>query len=240
MLEIHALSKRFGALAAVDGVSLAVERGTIHAVIGPNGAGKSTLLNLLAGELPSTLGRIVFRGQDITGATADQRARLGIGRTYQSPNTFPGLTCAECVWLAVQSHQPMRFFTTPRNEARVEAALQSCGLLARSASLAQELSHGEQRQLEMGMLLALEPVLLLLDEPLAGLSHDEALELVDLLRKIARERTLVLVEHDMDAVFALADAVTVLVGGRVLLTGTPGEVRSSVEVRDVYLGEELS
>jgi branched-chain amino acid transport system ATP-binding protein len=240
MLEIHALSKRFGALAAVDGVSLAVERGTIHAVIGPNGAGKSTLLNLLAGELPSTLGRIVFRGQDITGATADQRARLGIGRTYQSPNTFPGLTCAECVWLAVQSHQPMRFFTTPRNEARVEAALQSCGLLARSASLAQELSHGEQRQLEMGLLLALEPALLLLDEPLAGLSHDEALELVDLLRKIARERTLVLVEHDMDAVFALADAVTVLVGGRVLLTGTPGEVRSSVEVRDVYLGEELS
>jgi branched-chain amino acid transport system ATP-binding protein len=240
VLEIHAVTKRFGEFAAVDGVSFSVERGTIHAVIGPNGAGKSTLLNLLAGELPASLGRMVFRGQDITEATADRRSRLGIGRTYQSPNTFPGLTCAECLWLAVQSRSPMRFFGSPPNEARVESALQSCGLLARAASPAQELSYGEQRQLEMGMVLALEPSLLLLDEPLAGLGHDEALELVDLLRKIARKRTLVLVEHDMDAVFALADAVTVLVGGRVLVTGTPGEIRNSAEVRDVYLGEELS
>jgi branched-chain amino acid transport system ATP-binding protein len=134
----------------------------------------------------------------------------------------------------------MRFFGTPRNEQRVTEALRSCGLLARSASPAQELSYGEQRQLEMGMLLALEPVLLLLDEPLAGLGHDEALTFVDLLRKIAKQRTLVLVEHDMDAVFALADRVTVLTSGRVLLTGTPGEIRNSAEVRDSYLGEELS
>ena len=228
LLRTSGLSRRFGALAAVDSVSLSIEPGQVHAIIGPNGAGKSTLLNLLAGELQPSAGAVFFKGAEITRASPDLRSRLGIGRSYQSPNTFPGLDCAEC--LALASH-----FS---KDARGAEALRACGLNARASSLSQELSYGEQRQLEIGMVLATRPQLLLLDEPLAGLGHDEAQTITALLREVAKTRTLVLVEHDMDAVFSISDAVTVLVNGRVLETGTPAQIRSSATVREAYLGEE--
>jgi branched-chain amino acid transport system ATP-binding protein len=242
LLRTESLSRRFGALAAVDKVSLSFEEGKTHAVIGPNGAGKSTFLNLLSGELRATSGQVRFRGQDVTRATPDRISRLGIGRSYQMANLFPELTCAECLWLAAQSRArtSMRFFRPahgyPAPAARVEEALRSCGLLDRRTSVAGQLSYGEQRQLEIGMMLATEPTLLLLDEPLAGLGHDEARAVLELLRRVARDHTLVLIEHDMDAVFSIADTVTVLVNGKVLETGAPEQVRASPAVRAAYLG----
>jgi branched-chain amino acid transport system ATP-binding protein len=234
ILETEALSRRFGALAAVDGVSLRIDAGTVHAVIGPNGAGKSTFLNLLSGELRASSGRIRFRGDDVTRAPPDRLSRLGIGRSYQTANVFPELTARECVWIAAHSRgQP----DTATSE-NAERALLSCGLSDRALATAGQLSYGEQRQLEIAMMLATGPALLLVDEPLAGLSHDEATKVVGLLRDVSRGRTLVLVEHDMDAVFSIADAVTVLVDGRVLETGAPAAIRASPRVREAYLGEE--
>ncbi|MFL5312774.1 MAG: ABC transporter ATP-binding protein, partial [Myxococcales bacterium] len=196
LLETDGLTRRFGALAAVDGVTLRVERGTVHAVIGPNGAGKSTLLNLLSGELRATSGRVRFRGRDVTRAAPHVLSRMGIGRSYQTANVFPELTCAECVWLAAHSRRP---FGGDRQAAeRGEEALRACGLAGRRSSRAAELSYGEQRQLEVAMMLATDPELLLVDEPLAGLGHDEAQMVLALLRQVAERRTLVLVEHDMD------------------------------------------
>jgi branched-chain amino acid transport system ATP-binding protein len=244
LLETEGLSRRFGALAAVDSVSLSFLQGEVHAVIGPNGAGKSTFLNLLSGELRATAGRVRFKGEDVTRATPDRISRLGIGRSYQTANVFGELTCAECLWLAAQSRvrTSMLFFWPAEKYAevgvRAERSLHACGLKERRLTLARELSYGEQRQLEIGMILATEPQLLLLDEPLAGLGHDEALSAVALLREVARNRTLVLIEHDMDAVFSIADRITVLVGGRVLETGTPQQIRASPAVREAYLGRE--
>jgi branched-chain amino acid transport system ATP-binding protein len=245
LLQTQALTRRFGALPAVDAVSLAFEEGSVHAVIGPNGAGKSTFLNLLSGELRATAGLIRFRGEDVTRATPDRLSRMGVGRTYQTANLFPGLSCAGCVWLAAQSRLPssMLFLRPAERYAQVglraARALEWCGLGARRDAIAGQLSYGEQRQLEIAMMLATEPSLLLLDEPLAGLGHDEALRVVELLRNVARGRTVVLVEHDMDAVFSISDAVTVLVDGRVLATGSPSEIRASPAVREAYLGEEV-
>ena len=244
ILETALLSRRFGALAAVDSVSLRFFEGEVHAVIGPNGAGKSTFLNLLSGELPATSGSVRFRGEDVTRKTPDRISRLGIGRSYQTANLFPELTCAECAWLAAQSRartsmlffRPAEAYAAPA--ARAEEALRSCNLSQRRSTPARELSYGEQRQLELAMLLATDPQLLLLDEPLAGLGHDEAISVVALLRNVAQGRTVVLVEHDMDAVFAIAGRVTVLVRGRVLETGTPEKIRSSPAVREAYLGTE--
>jgi branched-chain amino acid transport system ATP-binding protein len=234
LLETDALTRRFGALAAVAGVSLRIEAGTVHAIIGPNGAGKSTFLNLLSGELKATSGRIRFRGEDVTRAPPDRLSRLGIGRSYQTANVFPGLSARECVWIAAHSRRD--------GEARVEErgarVLAACGLADRSDVAAGQLSYGEQRQLEIAMMLATEPVLLLVDEPLAGLGHDEASTIVALLREVARNRTLVLVEHDMDAVFSVASTVTVLVDGCILETGSPQAIRASPRVREAYLGEE--
>ena len=240
LLETDALTRRFGALAAVDGVSLRFEEGKVHAVIGPNGAGKSTLLSLLSGELRATSGRVRFRGRDVTRAPPELLSRMGIGRSYQTANVFPELTCAECVWLAAWSRHPAPFSRSadPQTAARADAALQSCGLAGRRLSRAGELSYGEQRQLEIGMMLATDADVLLVDEPLAGLAHDEARMVLALLREVARQRTLVLIEHDMDAVFAVAHTVTVLVNGRVLETGAPQIVRESPRVREAYLGEE--
>jgi branched-chain amino acid transport system ATP-binding protein len=246
LLETLGLTRRFGALAAVDGVSLAFQEGRVHAVIGPNGAGKSTFLNLLSGELRATSGQIRFRGEDVTRATPDRLSRIGIGRSYQTANLFTGLSCAGCVWLAAQSRlrSSMLFFRPAERYAEVGAragrALEASGLAQRHATVAGQLSYGEQRQLEIAMMLATEPSLLLLDEPLAGLGHDEALRVMELLRKVARGRTVVLVEHDMDAVFSVSDAVTVLVDGRVLITGSPAEIRASTAVREAYLGEEVA
>jgi branched-chain amino acid transport system ATP-binding protein len=245
VLQTEALTRRFGALSAVDAVSLSFAEGHVHAVIGPNGAGKSTFLNLLSGELRATGGRIRFLGADVTRASPDRLSRMGVGRTYQTANLFPGLSCGDCVWLAAQSRLPssMLFFRPAERYAQVAVratrALEWCGLAERRRALAGQLSYGEQRQLEIAMMLATEPSLLLLDEPLAGLGHDEALRVVELLRKVARGRTVVLVEHDMDAVFSISDAVTVLVDGRVLATGSPSEIRASPAVREAYLGEDI-
>ena len=242
MLETVQLTRRFGALAAVDGVSLGFARGEVHAVIGPNGAGKSTLLSLLSGELRATSGRVLLNGRDVTRAPPDRISRLGVGRSYQTANVFGELTCAECLWLAAQSRvkSSMLFFWPAEKYAevgvRAERALHACRLTERRFTPARELSYGEQRQLELGMILATEPSLLLLDEPLAGLSHGEAQAIVELLREVRRDRTVVLIEHDMDAVFSIADRVTVLVQGRVLETGTPQQIRASAAVREAYLG----
>lgn len=244
VLETVQLSRRFGALAAVESVSLAFTAGEVHAVIGPNGAGKSTFLNLLSGELRATSGTIRFNGHDLTRAPPDRISRLGVGRSYQTANIFGELSCAECLWLAAQSRvrTSMLFFWPAEKYAevgvRAERALQACRLADRRFTPARELSYGEQRQLEIGMILAIEPSVLLLDEPLAGLGHQEAISIIALLREIRQGRTLVLVEHDMDAVFSLADRITVLVGGRVLETGTPDKIRASALVRDAYLGTE--
>jgi branched-chain amino acid transport system ATP-binding protein len=242
LLETEGLTRRFGALAAVDGVSLRFERGAVHAIIGPNGAGKSTFLNLLSGELRATSGRVRFRGEDVTRAAPDVLSRKGIGRSYQTANIFPELACAECVWLAAHSRQAGSSLRGhgggAETIARAEEALRACGLAGRRLSRAGELSYGEQRQLEVAMVLATDPELLLVDEPLAGLGHDEARMVLALLRKVAEERTLVLVEHDMDAVFAIAHTVTVLVNGRVLESGPPAAIRESPRVREAYLGEE--
>jgi branched-chain amino acid transport system ATP-binding protein len=243
-LQTSALTRRFGAIAAVDALSLAVEEGSVHAVIGPNGAGKSTLLRLLSGELRPSAGSIRFRGADVTRAPPEALSQKGMGRSYQTANVFASLTCAECVWLAARSRarSSMVFLGSAESDvpaaARAAQSLEACGLSQRSLKLAGELSYGEQRQLEIAMVLATAPQLLLLDEPLAGLGHDEALRLMALLREVARGRTLLLVEHDMDAVFSIATAVTVMVDGRMLETGTPEAVRASARVREAYLGEE--
>jgi branched-chain amino acid transport system ATP-binding protein len=245
LLETEGLTRRFGALVAVDGVSLSVRRGEAHAIIGPNGAGKSTLIDLLSGDLAPSAGRIRFKGQRIDGLPSWRISRLGVGRSYQRTNLFPGFTCAECVWIAAQSRlaSSMRFFRPASRlrevRERADRALELCGLAARGAEPATALSYGEQRQLELGMLLATEPELLLLDEPLAGMGHDEARALVELLGRLGRERTLVLIEHDMEAVFSLAQTLTVMADGRVLASGPPLEVRASPSVREAYLGEEL-
>jgi branched-chain amino acid transport system ATP-binding protein len=246
LVKTEGLTRRFGAPGAVNDVSLSFEEGRVHAVIGPNGAGKSTFLNLLSGELRATSGRILFRGQDVTRASPDQLSRLGVGRSYQTTNLFPELRCGDCVWLAAQSRlgTSMRFFRPAERYVEVEEgaarALSDCGLSSLRPAIAGQLSYGEQRQLEIAMMLATEPALLLLDEPLAGLGHDEALRVVDLLRRVGRGRTTILVEHDMDAVFTISDTVTVLVDGRVLETGSPDRIRASAKVREAYLGEETA
>jgi branched-chain amino acid transport system ATP-binding protein len=244
VIETTQLSRRFGALAAVDGVSLSFVPGEVHAVIGPNGAGKSTFLNLLSGELRATSGQIRLDGRDVTRAPPDRISRLGVGRSYQTANVFAELSCWECAWLAAQSRArtSMIFFRRAEKDAQVRAraerALQACKLADRRLTPARELSYGEQRQLEIGMILATEPRVLLLDEPLAGLGHQEAISIIALLREVRQDRTVVLVEHDMDAVFSIADRVSVLVGGRVLETGRPDEIRKSPQVREAYLGTE--
>ena len=242
LLQTEDLARRFGALAAVDGVSLRFERGVVHAIIGPNGAGKSTFLSLLSGELRASSGRVLFHGNDVTRASPDALSRMGIGRSYQMANIFPELTCAESVWLAAHSRNPSPPWRLRDDDAEAAAratdALRACGLAGRARSRAGELSYGEQRQLEVAMVLATDPELLLVDEPLAGLGHDETRTVVELLREVARQRTLVLVEHDMDAVFSIAQTVTVLVNGRVLESGPPAAIRDNSRVREAYLGEE--
>src|SRR5437868_2196883 len=206
VLETMRLSRRFGALAAVDGVSLSFASGEVHAVIGPNGAGKSTFLNLLSGELRATSGQIRLEGRDVTRAPPDRISRLGVARSYQTANIFAELSCWECVWLAAQSRArtSMSFFQPAEKSAevraRAERALKACKLAERRFTSARELSYGEQRQLEIGMFFATEPRVLLLDEPLAGLGHQEAISIIALLREVRQDRTVVLVEHDMDAV----------------------------------------
>jgi branched-chain amino acid transport system ATP-binding protein len=244
LLRVAGLSKRFGGLLAVDAVSLDVSVGEIHAVIGPNGAGKSTLINLLSGDLRPSAGSIVLAGAEIAGQSADRIARLGVGRAYQKTNIFPRFTALENCRLAAQARLPssLRFFRPARRYpelvAAADRALALAGLEGRETRLAQALSHGEQRQLEIAMTLATEPRLLLLDEPLAGTGAEEAAAMVALLKRLAGGHAIILVEHDMDAVFALADRITVMVNGAAIASGPPDAVRADPAVQEAYLGAD--
>ncbi|MBW7925776.1 MAG: ABC transporter ATP-binding protein [Burkholderiaceae bacterium] len=244
ILQSVGLSRTFGALVAVDRVSLDFARSKVHAIIGPNGAGKTTLINLLSGELLPSAGTIRYKGHDITALPSNRISLLGVGRSYQKTNIFPSFTCLENCWLGAQSQLPssLKFVRAAdgydKVRASAERALELCGLTHRRDAIAAAMSYGEQRQLEIGMMLATEPEVLLLDEPLAGMGSEEAVQVVYLLRKLARDHTLVLIEHDMDAVFAIADLLTVMVNGRVLETGTVAEIRASKAVQEAYLGAD--
>ena len=234
-LNAIGLTRRFGGLLAVSDVSLTIETGTLHAVIGPNGAGKSTLINLLAGELPPSDGRILLGETDVTAWPEWRRARIGIGRTFQRTNVMGNMTVLENVRLAAQVHATRLF----RSAAR-DTALLRVGLDDAETEIAATLSHGRLRLLEIAIALAGQPKVLLLDEPLAGMGAVESAPLAELLRTLARDHAVLLVEHDMDVVFAVADLMTVMVDGRVLEHGTPAEIRASAAVRDAYLGHSVS
>ncbi|HTH11861.1 ABC transporter ATP-binding protein [Acidovorax sp.] len=252
LLSARQLTKRFGGLAAVNGVSVDLWRGQIHAVIGPNGAGKSTLTNLLSGDLPPTSGTVLLGGTDVTGWAPERISRQGLGRSYQKTNIFLPLTVHENVRLAAQSRDPqqpwnpLRWWQDTRTatiknraiNARLESAIELSGLQNRRSAIAGAMSHGEQRQLEIAMTLATEPQVLLLDEPLAGMGVAEAERMVELLQRLKPAHAIMLVEHDMDAVFALADRLTVMVNGEVIAHGTPAEVRADTGVQAAYLGED--
>jgi branched-chain amino acid transport system ATP-binding protein len=243
-LETVGLTRRFGGLAAVDDVSLSCHHGEVHAVIGPNGAGKTTLINMLSGDLPASSGRIWVRGRDVTGLSADRISQLGVGRSYQKTNVFLPFTAFENCRLAAQSRlrSSMRFFRSATRYRAVnesaERALALAGLESRAGAPVMELSHGEQRQVEIAMALATQPTILLLDEPLAGMGAEESSRIVALLERLLADHAILLVEHDMDAVFALADRLTVMANGRVLESGAPEKIRASRAVQEAYLGEE--
>ena len=242
ILQARALSRQFGGLAALRDVSIACEMGQVHAVIGPNGAGKSTLINVLSGDLPASAGQVEFQGRTITGMSPEQISQLGIARSYQKTNLFASFTVFENCRLAAQSRLPgsMHFFRAAVSQAQLNAtarhALSQVGLSARGDAVASELSHGEQRQVEIAMALATRPRVLLLDEPLAGMGQEESMRIVSLLRELAADHAILLVEHDMDAVFAIANTLTVMVDGRVLASGSPEQIRSSRPVQQAYLG----
>jgi branched-chain amino acid transport system ATP-binding protein len=242
ILRVTALSRHFGGLAAVSDVSLDLRMGAVHAVIGPNGAGKTTLINLLSGDLAPSAGSIRLEGREIAGLSPDRIARRGIGRSYQKPNVFPEFTLAENCRLAAQARLPssMRFFrpAPDRRELGDQAAraLALVDLAEPWDRLAGRVSHGEQRQLEIAMTLATEPKVLLLDEPLAGMGAEESQRMVALIARLARSHAVLLVEHDMDAVFSVSATLTVMVNGRVLEQGAPSAVRESAAVQQAYLG----
>ena len=252
LLSARELTKRFGGLAAVNGVSLDFYRGQVHAVIGPNGAGKSTLTHLLSGDLPPSSGHVHLGSTNITGWPPERISQQGLGRSYQKTNIFLPLSVHDNVRLAAQSREsqqpwnPLRWWRhtrqdTPENRAthqRAESAIALSGLKDRRFVIAGTLSHGEQRQLEIAMTLATEPQVLLLDEPLAGMGVAEAESMVELLQRIQPAHAIMLVEHDMDAVFALADQLTVMVNGEVIAQGLPADVRGNAAVQAAYLGED--
>ncbi|MCJ0763439.1 ABC transporter ATP-binding protein [Variovorax terrae] len=244
LLKAEGLTKRFGGLAAVNNVSVELWRDRIHAVIGPNGAGKSTLTNLLSGDLPPTQGRITLGNIDVTGWPPEKISRQGLGRSYQKTNIFAPFSVWENVRLAAQSRAPhaARWLEKATNfianNDRAMRTIELCGLENRKNAIAGAISHGEQRQLEIAMTLATGPQVLLLDEPLAGMGVAEAERMVELLLKLKKDHAMMLVEHDMDAVFALADHLTVMVNGQVIASGTPADVRADANVQSAYLGEE--
>jgi branched-chain amino acid transport system ATP-binding protein len=239
-LRCTGLRRSFGALAAVDGVDLAVAPGARHALIGPNGAGKSTLFKLVTGTMRAQAGAVELAGRDVTGLSEVARCRLGMSQTMQHSSLFASMTAAETVALAVQRHDGRRISPFPRRQPavreRAAELLAGVGLAGRDASPVPALSHGERKQLEVALALACRPSLLLLDEPAAGMSAAERARLVEVLAELPPDVTLLIVEHDLDLVFSVADAVTVLHLGRVLLSGTPDEVRASEDVREAYLG----
>jgi branched-chain amino acid transport system ATP-binding protein len=244
LLQIDGLSKRFGGVVASDAITLDIPTGEFHAIIGPNGAGKTTLIGLLAGEIPPQGGSIRFDGRDITGLPAYRRNQIGLARSFQITSLFPDFTALDNVALAVQAHSghSFRFWKNARRDAALReparAALAGVGLAARADMRVDKLSHGEQRQLEIAMALATKPRMLLLDEPMAGMGAEESARMVEMLHKLKGGITILLIEHDMETVFALADRVTVLVYGRVIASGDPASIRADAAVREAYLGEQ--
>jgi branched-chain amino acid transport system ATP-binding protein len=244
LLRVEDLVKRFGGIVATDHVTLDVAQGELHAIIGPNGAGKTTLISQLTGQLLPNAGAIRLGDQDITHVPAWRRSALGLARSFQITSLLLDFTAIDNVALAAQAHNghSFRFWKDARKEARLReagrAALERVGLADRAEMMVSRLSHGEQRELELAVALATKPRLLLLDEPMAGLGVSEAARMVKLLQELRREVTIVLVEHDMDAVFALADRITVLVYGRVIASGAPAAIRQNEDVRRAYLGDQ--
>jgi len=244
LLQVRGLTKRFGGLVATDTLDLDVDAGEVHAVIGPNGAGKTTLISQLAGALRPDAGRIRLAGEDVTGLSSHERVRRGFARSYQVTNVFRAFTALDNVALAVQAGDGSSFgFWRPVQRERhlfdrARELLSQVGLAARGDVPAGALAHGEQRQLEVALALATRPKLLLLDEPMAGMGPDESSRMVTLIEGLRDRLTIVLIEHDMDAVFRLADRISVLVYGRVLATGTADAVRADADVRRAYLGAE--
>jgi branched-chain amino acid transport system ATP-binding protein len=244
MLEVRGLSKSFAGFQAVGDVSFTVSQGSISSIIGPNGAGKTTLFNLITGHLPADAGQVVFKGRDVTGIAPHDLCRLGMGRSFQRTNIFPRLTVFENIQAAFVSHRGRGWnLLTPvarlyREET--ETLLDAVGLLGQAEEISGFLSHGGQKQLELGIALALEPEILLLDEPTAGMSATETRESIALIERLTHERhlTLLFTEHDMEVVFSISRRITVLHQGRVIADGTPDEVRRDPEVRRVYLGEK--
>jgi branched-chain amino acid transport system ATP-binding protein len=246
MLELRAVSKRYGGVVATDDVTLDIVRGEVHGLIGPNGAGKTTLIGQISGVLPTEIGRIIFNGADITHLPAHARVAAGLARSYQITSIFRRYSVVENLALAVQARSGSSFrFWRPVSaeralfdEARAIAA--DIGLAERENALAATLAHGEQRALEVGLALATQPQLVLLDEPMAGMGPQESRSMLALIQRIRSRVTVLLVEHDMDAVFRLADRISVLVNGRVVASGAPAAIRNDVAVRQAYLGEELA
>jgi branched-chain amino acid transport system ATP-binding protein len=246
LLQVRGLTKRFGGLVATDAVDLDIDAGEVHGIIGPNGAGKTTLISQLSGALAPDAGSIVLRDTEVTRLTAHERVRRGIARSFQVTSVFRAMSAADNVALALQARDGSSFdFWRPvsAEQALVDAAhrlLQRVGLQQRADTAAGALAHGEQRQLEVALALATQPALLLLDEPMAGMGPDESARMVELIASLRGNLTIVLVEHDMDAVFRLADRISVLVYGRVLATGTADVIRANDDVRRAYLGADAT
>jgi branched-chain amino acid transport system ATP-binding protein len=244
LLRVENLVRRFGGIIATDRLSLDVGRGELHAIIGPNGAGKTTLISQLTGQLRPSAGTIGFAGRDITQLPAWRRSQLGLARSFQITSLLPDFTACDNVALAAQARDghSFRFWGNARKEKPLREAARSAlarvGLEHRADVVVSQLSHGEQRELELAVALATRPQLLLLDEPMAGLGATESARMVKLLAELRKEVTIILVEHDMDAVFALADRITVLVYGRVIASDVPAAIRSNEEVRRAYLGDQ--
>jgi branched-chain amino acid transport system ATP-binding protein len=244
VLETRSLTKAFGALVAVDRVSIRVRRRSLHAIIGPNGAGKTTLFNLLSGNLEPTSGQVLFKGRDITRQPVHRTIHLGIGRSFQITNIFPNLTVFENIRLAAQATggDNFKFWRAAahfrRYEARAWEVIEKVGLKERAFTPARTLPHGDQRKLELGMILAPDPEVLLLDEPTAGMAAEQVPELIALIQDIQRsgEKTVMLVEHNMNVVMSVSDTITVMHQGRVLAEGTPAEIAANEEVQTAYLG----
>jgi branched-chain amino acid transport system ATP-binding protein len=243
LLETRELTKAFGALTAVNGVSLAIEAGSLHSIIGPNGAGKTTLFNLLTGTFPPTSGRILFDQEDITGTPAHRIAHLGLARSYQRTSVFPAFSLLDNVWVAAfatgRSWNGLLLKRTdeyPEATDRARQALSDVGLLSKAAVAAREISHGEQRQLELAIALAAAPRVLLLDEPAAGLSPEETRSMVALVRSLKGRYTVVLIEHKIDIIMSVSDRISVMHFGSLIAEGSPEEIQRNPEVRRAYLG----
>jgi branched-chain amino acid transport system ATP-binding protein len=246
VLQIAGLTKRFGGVIAADAISLDIAHGEFHAVIGPNGAGKTTLISLLAGEIAPQSGTIRFDGADITALPDHRRSSLGVARSFQITSLFDDFTALDNVALAAQAHagHSFRFWQDARRDEtlrrQAHTALARVGLAERAGMRVDRLSHGEHRQLDIAMALATRPRMLLLDEPMAGLGPKESARMVATLRELKGNLTILLIEHDMETVFALADRITVLVYGRIVASGDPAAVRADAAVRDAYLGEQAA